>query len=187
MKILFLSSIIYLVFLSCTPSKQSINKQQLLLNQFTEIEKIVSHKQYRIEITEVLPLNTKNTTAVLNNLSTLGSANINAAKIDVNKQGYYIGFEDDKSKAELPFFGERRIINNYNSNNGGITFNSLHEDYKVFKNEKKHSLKINYKVNNQSESYSIFISILPSKKATITVNSSHTTSISYGGYLLVKQ
>lgn len=180
MKVLVFIGISLWLFLSCNPSKQ-LAKKKIQQEQLIAIENSIDTKQYAIEITAVYPFITNATAQVLNGLLLQGAGGHSAGRIDVNKQGYFIKITDDKSKADLPFFGERRITKAYGNDTGGIIFDDHYRNYTVLKNDKNKSLVINYEINDATESYGVYITVFASKKVSITINSSHTANISYEG------
>lgn len=183
MKLLFVISIGILLLSGCNATNQ-LAKKELLSKQFSEVETLINTKQYAVEITKVFPFNTSGTAEVLNSILLPSGGGASAGSIDVNKQGYFIKIIDEKSKSDLPFFGERRISKGYGSDTGGIIFDDNYRNYSVLKNKKKKSLIINYEINDATESYGVFITVFASKKVSITINSSHTANISYAGELI---
>ncbi len=181
MRLLFLIFVSFSLLVGCK-SSNSVAKQELILKQFSELETLINNKNYTIEITAVFPFNTNGTTQVLNSILLQTGGN-NANRIDVNKEGYYIKVINDSTKADLPFFGERRIVSNYGGNDSGILFDASLKNYSLNKNLKKKTLNINFDVSNNTESYAVYITAYPNKIVNITINSSHTANISYLGIL----
>jgi hypothetical protein len=95
----------------------------------------------------------------------------------------YLQIKDSIVKAFLPFYGERRQGSAYRSDKMGIEFEGVPQDFKT-NIGKKNSYEIRFKIkdkNYSSESYMVYVQVFPSLSSSISVNSSHRSSISFRG------
>ncbi|MCK8520065.1 DUF4251 domain-containing protein [Aquimarina sp. D1M17] len=106
--------------------------------------------------------------STLNNISLIGNPN-------------YIKMKGDSLSVYLPYFGERQLAAEYNSNRGGIEFNGVPTRVKLTKNEKKQSYMYTFFLNEGREANRMVITLFPNLVANVSVTSSHRTPITYRG------
>lgn len=86
----------------------------------------------------------------------------------------------DSVIAHLPFFG-RSYSGGYSNTDGGMRFSGIKEDVKLEINDKKPSLTLSFKVKNSTGTYQCFLEVTSLNTASLSINSSSRSSISYNG------
>ncbi|APY07089.1 hypothetical protein BWZ20_01675 [Winogradskyella sp. J14-2] len=174
----FITLFIVLVVLSCKSSKTENERSQDL----SALETKIRSKNFKIDITTVLPFNTNATTQVLNNL-TRYTGNT-ADRIFVN--GYFIDFKNDSIIGYLPFYGEQRLSSNRYNSDLGIEFSGMPQEFSLDKHKRKDAYVMQFTINDNrdtTETYKVFITFFPSNTADVNIVSSHRNSINYRGQL----
>lgn len=89
----------------------------------------------------------------------------------------YIKFENEKSEAQLPYFGNYRL----SSGGGAIIFNDSIEKFRYSENIKKSRINLSFDIKNTTEQFNVQLSVGPSAWATVIIKSINRPSISYYG------
>ena len=114
----------------------------------------------------------------------LGPGN-SASWIDITSNSNYLNIKNDSISAFLPFYGEQHFGGGYsNGNHEGIEFNNAPKDYKVTENDSKHSVTIQFAIDDQYRSiehYNVFITLFPNNRSDIQILSSNRSSMGYTG------
>lgn len=84
------------------------------------------------------------------------------------------------AKADLPYFGVAQNVP-YGGSDGGINFEGEMQDYQVNFDDKKNKATIRFKAKNNSESFSVILTIYSSDSASLSINSNNRNSINYDG------
>ena len=163
-------------------STNTLIKQQEAVKQLESLETVLHSKQFTVSVVNVLPSNTYATQQVLNTLL-LQTAGDSSSSIDVQSEGYFLTVKDNIAIGDLPFFGERRVANAYTNAKGGIMFNNVVHNFKMVKNARKKLFTISFDVDKNTQNYSVYMLVYANKQVNLTVNTSHTTTISYTGKL----
>jgi len=161
-------------------STNAIDMDKLTSKQFDTVKSILKNKKYAIDITAVYPFNSAATTRVLNAL--LIPSGDNSDRIDVAGDRFFLKVIENKSIADLPFYGERRIGGDYGGNSSiGIAFDTEMKDYTIKENLRKKIFNIDFNVHNSIESYNINMTVSHNRSVSININSLHSNTISYSG------
>ncbi|MBJ2174697.1 DUF4251 domain-containing protein [Aureibaculum sp. A20] len=87
--------------------------------------------------------------------------------------------EDDKAYANFPFIGNMNRGTLKGSNN--IEFNTSETDFDIEYNDKRRKIFVKFEAKDKNESYTIYITILGTGKATVQISSSSRGIMSYEG------
>ena len=166
--------VLVLLGVSCGTSKQVYTT-----NQLDALHELVESNKIEIEADWAYPLPSN----ALNSLSNGGLFPVGSTANQVNLIGNrnYLRINGDSIKAQLPYYGERRIGGSFNSTDTGILLDGLVEDFETKYNEKKKRYEIRFSASKETENYQIAINIFPSKQIYLNVNSSQSTNIAYSG------
>uniref|UniRef100_UPI00404A5D9F DUF4251 domain-containing protein n=1 Tax=Gelidibacter sp. TaxID=2018083 RepID=UPI00404A5D9F len=177
-KIAFIIGVTLLI--SCSSTKTYTEQEQ---QAYQRLKDLVQTKQLKIQSNFARPMATTAFTQVANS-GIFGPGN-SATNIDIASNSNLLKIQGDSITGYFPFFGEQRFGGSYPSgNNQGIDFRGIPKDYKVTHNDVKHSVMINFKIDDQhrtNEHYNVFITVFPNKRSTIQINSTNRTSIEYSG------
>lgn len=147
------------------------------LAEIETLKEVVANKNYVFIANSATPIAFANTIGI-GSLLPPGS---NIANISLSNIDNFLKISNDSIKMDLPFYGERHIVNGYGENNG-LAFIGKTEETKSIFNSKKNSYSIRYQLKSKNESFQLSLILFTSKKATLTVNSSSRSTISYDGY-----
>ena len=147
------------------------------------LHKLISDKSYEINADWAFPLMTQGLTSLAN--AGLFMPGSNAARIDLIGNSNFLKVIGDSVSVSLPYFGERRMGGGYGTNDNGINFNGIPDTYSIKWDEKKNRYQIKMEVKQKTETLQFIISVFPSLKADVNVNSTHRTSIGYSGDIKV--
>lgn len=164
-----------IIFSSCSSSKNV----PLTPEQKIKLDQLVEDKNFEINSNWAYPLPSTALNSVAN--SGLLAPGNTANRINLIGNTNFLIIKGDSIKAQLPYYGERRIVTNYNSNNVGIALNGLLKEWKAEFHEQKKLYSLRFQANQGTENYDIRITIFPNKKTDINVNSTHRNNISYSG------
>lgn len=148
-------------------------------NKIQLLNKTVEEAQYEITSNWAFPLMTQGLNSVAN--AGLFMPGSNASRIDLIGNTNYLRVIGDSVSVSLPYFGERRMGGGYVNNDNGITYDGIPDRYEVQWDEKKNRYHIEIQVKQKTETLQFNITLFPSLKADINVNSTHRTSIGYSG------
>jgi hypothetical protein len=104
-----------------------------------------------------------------------------ASRIDIAGTGGYFRLVGNSVKANLPFFGERRMGGGYNQNQTGIEFDGIAQDLSISDMKKGDGKTIRFNIKEKTESYQVIAQLYPGGTARLTVSSSHRTNMWYQG------
>ncbi|MBZ9779370.1 DUF4251 domain-containing protein [Psychroflexus sp. CAK8W] len=142
------------------------------------LEQLLQDKYFEFDLRFARPLPTNSLTQLAN--AGLFRPGDNASQINLQGSSAVFKFEGDTVTANLPFFGERQFGGGYNSNTG-IEFKGIPKDLKITKYDKKDHYQVNFNIREDSESYQVNLTIYPSLKGTININSSQRFPMRYEG------
>lgn len=142
------------------------------------LEQLLQDKYFEFDLRFARPLPTNSLTQLAN--AGLFRPGDNASQINLQGSSAVFKFEGDTVTANLPFFGERQFGGGYNSNTG-IEFKGIPKDLKITKYDKKNHYQVNFNIREDSESYQVNLTIYPSLKGTININSSQRFPMRYEG------
>ena len=161
-------------------SQKSFTEQET--QAYKNLQNLVASRSFEIVSTSATPIASVAFSRVANS-RILGLGN-NASNIDITTNANKLTVKGDSIRSYLPYFGEQHFGGGYAGNHSGIEFNDVPKDYQVFHNDKKHTVDITFKINDQyrnSDHYSIMITLYPNYRSDIRVQSTTRTSINYGG------
>lgn len=173
--------IILLVFItSCSGTKEFTDQDN---QAYEALKTLVAAKNLHIDSNKASALGSVAFSQVANT-GILGPGN-SATWIDITTNSNYLNIKGDTISAFLPFFGEQHFGGGYpGSNHEGIEFNSSPEEYQVTENDAKHSINIQFKIDDQyrtSEHYKVYITLFPNHRSDIQFSSSNRSSMGFTG------
>ncbi|MCL6273336.1 DUF4251 domain-containing protein [Muricauda sp. 2012CJ35-5] len=178
MKTIFKSSlaVCVLLFMACG----STNKVAVV----DEVEKqaldnLVASGNIEMKIQWAMPSLT-NSMASIANSGLLAPGN-SANRIDLTGSNAYLKVEGDNVSAYLPYYGERQMVTGYGNTDNAIQFDGVPKKFEIKEDAKSQGYQINFDINNDKETYSIFAKVFPGMKSSININGTHRQAISYGG------
>ena len=152
---------------------------------YQQLKDVVNSRKFDIHSNFARPLATNSFSQVVNS-GVLGAGNT-ASNIDISGNSNAFRIQGDSISGYFPYFGEIQFGGGYpGSNHQGIEFNDIPKDYSVTENDLKHSVEIKFGIKDKfrsNEHYTVFITVFPSNRSTIQINSSNRTSIEYSGTL----
>ena len=151
------------------------------LAQYEALEEWIESKNFEIESTWANPTVTFAVQSIAN--ASLFPPGSNPGNISLIGNPNYFRVINDSLSIYLPYFGEREIGGAYNSQNQGIVFDGIPEQFEITKNPDKSEIKILVKCSKNLESYRMRLQIHANKNATINVNSNQRNTISYQGII----
>lgn len=166
-------SILMLFIMACASSPKATPAE---LEAF---ERLISDKSFQINATWAQPMASQGLNSIANaGLLPPGSS---AGRIDITGSGGYLRIVGDSVMADLPYFGERQMGGGYNQQKGGIEFNGVPEDFTIEPTKKGDGKTLRFNIDQNQEGYRVIAQIYPSNHTTITIASTHRTTIWYQG------
>lgn len=169
----FIYTAIVLVLASCGSASQKDATSNPELNE------LINKREYTIESNFAMPLGTTAVNAVLNS-GILGPGST-SNQISLIGNYNFLTIKGDSIKADLPYYGERRMGGGYNSSNTGITIDGLLRDYEVETKKGMYIIRFKAKDTQGNELYNIIVNMSPNMVTNLSVNSSQRTNIQYRG------
>ncbi|QBA64148.1 DUF4251 domain-containing protein [Muriicola soli] len=166
--------IITLVFSCGSVADKSASESSL-----KALNNLVTSRSVEIEADWAFPLMTQGITSVANSGLLLPGSNAN--RIDLMGNSNYLRIKGDSIDVSLPYFGERQIGGRYANSDVGIKVKGEAMEYQVEKEEKKNAYRIKFSLKDEIETLQFYVTLFPSGKASINVNSTHRSSIRYDG------
>lgn len=149
---------------------------------YRNLQDLVASKSFKIVSNSATPRASAAFTRVANsNILGPGSS---ANNIDITTNTNYLTVKGDSILGFLPYYGEQNFGGGYNGNHSGIEFKDVPKEYEVINNDKKHSVDILFKIDDQyrnSDRYDIRITLYPNNRSNIRVQSTSRSSIEYLG------
>ena len=151
-------------------------------DQIENLRTLVSKKYFEINADWASPMATQSLTSVANaGLIPPGST---VTRINITGTASYLRIMGDSVKAQLPYYGERQMGGGiYNQNKTGIQFEGIPRDFSVLSNPKSNGQTMKFTISENGESFDVTAELFPSLSSTITIASSHRTTIWYNGFL----
>jgi hypothetical protein len=153
---------IFVLLISCTGFSQEKTKKQLKEAQKIEkqkqIEALMSSKQFVFTARNASPQGYK--------------------MIDLTTNPNYLEFQPEFIKSEMPFFGRAFSGIGYSSD-AGLNFEGKPEEFSIEKGKKYYQIRVVVKGNN--DTYRLTLSVYFEGGATLYINSTNRSSISYSG------
>ena len=165
-----------LVSVACASSKNQASPEAI-----AALDKMIADQQFEIDANWAQPMASQGLNSIANaGLLPFGST---ASRIDISGSGGYLRMVGDSVKADLPFFGERRMGGYYNQNKTGILFEGIPKDLSFSPNKKDSGKTMRFNISGDTENYQVIAQLYPNGNARLTVSSSHRTNIWYQGNL----
>ena len=179
MKIKIIVSITVLCFVCILASCGSSAKINYTGEDLSALHELVDSKKIEIISDFAYPLGS----TALNSLSNAGLFPPGSTSNQVSLVGNtnFLKIKGDSIKANLPYYGERRIGGGYNTSGTGIILDGLIEDLESKYNEKRQRYEIRFNTSHYTETYQITLHIFPNKKTYLNMNSTHRSTIAYRG------
>ncbi|MBS9463461.1 DUF4251 domain-containing protein [Flagellimonas sp. 389] len=163
------------IFVGCA----SQQKNTATTEEIEKLDKLIAEMAFEIKARWARPLVSNSLNSIANaGLLPLGST---ANQIDLIGTSSHFRIIGDSVTANLPYFGERQMGAAYNSANGGIQFSGMPRNLKIVKQENGKGYKLDFQINNNTETYDVNVNIHPNLQSRININSSHRNVISYSG------
>lgn len=155
--ITFFLSFSVLIGFAQEKTKKQIKEEQNAIKQ-KATEALVDSKEYEFQADMAYPQGTRN--------------------IDMTTNSNFLRFQKDTIHSEMPFFGRAYSGVGYGGG-GGLDFKGAIRDYSVKKGKKNYTIKAN--VSDNTDSYTITLTVYFSGNADLSINSSNRSPISYRG------
>lgn len=156
----------------------------LTASEWAELDKLVEDRNFSMEArwAEPTPDNS------LNQMASAGLLPPGSSPSRINLEGNanYFRMKGDSVEVQLPFWGERQVIQAYGGAEG-ITYRGPAEDLEVVKNESQSRYDVNFTLPNKSERLQCNLKIFKGYRALLTVNSTQRNSIRYEGTIIPNQ
>lgn len=142
-------------------TKEQIKEEKKTVKQ-KEIDALVDSRQYEFKAIRAYPISGKS--------------------IDMTTNPNFFRFQKDTIHSEMPFFGQGYNTTGYGaSNNVGLSFKGEIKNYSLKKEKKSYIIKAD--VKDDSNSYSIVLTVYFEGEANLSITSSHRSQISYRGQI----
>lgn len=171
MKKIISLGLLLLITISCSSIKNSVTESDI-----ANLKNVVFQKRFTIISQNATPL------ALNSNLGFLLPPGSNSGLINLANINNHFKMVNDSVSIDLPYYGERQIVSAYNTNNTGFEIDTKFNEVKTTFDGKKNASNLTFWVKTKDESLRILITLFANKSATITINSTHRTTISYRGY-----
>ena len=167
---------ITLASIGCDSTKNIMNQEDLEL-----VNTIIENDTFTIESEWAYPQNaaTVRINTILNPNGTGGGINL----IGIGNHFKKIG---DSLSVYLPYYGVRQSGGGYNSSDVEIKLEGKPNKTEYLFNKKKGMHQYKFVVNHKAENLQIYVQIFPKLSTIIRINSSHRTSISYRGKVIME-
>lgn len=144
-----------------------------------ELDKLISNRSFEIISDRAMPM----ATASMNSISNAGllPPGSSAGQISLIGNANYVKVINDSVAVYLPYFGERQMGGGYDRDGAGIEFNGIPEEMNIVKDSVKQRYDIRLKIKDDSEVFTIAVTLFPNLSSMINVNSSQRFPIRYSG------
>jgi len=103
-------------------------------------------------------------------------------QIDLTTNPNYLRVDQDHLVADLPYFGVIQVGSL--SGEGGVKFDGKPLSYDVNRNDDKHKITINFKIQEKGESYNCTLNVSSESNAALSISFVKRDRISYYGELM---
>ena len=163
MKTLVLSFFLFfsmLISFGQEKTKQQIKEEQKLAKQ-KKVEVLVDSKEFEFEGQMAYPQGGRS--------------------IDLTTNQNYLRFKNDSIYSEMPYFGRAYSGVAYSTGGGGLSFKGPVQKFSITKNKKDFTVKA--EVRDNSDYYSVVLTVYFDGGASLSINSNNRNSISYRGHI----
>ncbi len=161
-------------FISCATKKNSVSPQEL-----DTLHALIKSKKINIVSHRALPIMSNAMQQVLNT-QILGPGN-SGSSIDIMSTVNYVKIAGDSISISLPFFGELHSSTATNSNDHSISFEGKLTEFSSTYNDQKKNYKLLIHFKMKRERFKMYITIFPNHTTSISILTSHRSSIGYRG------
>jgi len=141
-------------------TKQQIKEEQKLAKQ-KKVEALIDSKEYEFVGTMAYPMRGRS--------------------IDLTTNSNFLRVKNDSIHSEMPYFGRAYAGVAYGGGSGGLDFKGVAKKYSVTKGKKNYVIKT--EVRDNSDNYSIILTVYFDGGASLTISSNNRDSINYRGNL----
>ncbi|RAV30665.1 DUF4251 domain-containing protein [Sinomicrobium soli] len=141
------------------------------------LDSLIRSREFRVESDWANPMVT---TAMMRLGNILGPQN-NIQRVNLIGNSNYLEIRGDSVKAELPYFGERRMGGGYDPDGNGIKFDQKASGMNIKYVDSKKLYRITFEARQRSESYNITLEIFANRKTNMIVNSTQRAPIGFEG------
>jgi hypothetical protein len=138
-------------------TKQQLKEEKKIAKQ-KQVQSLIDSKEYEFVAVTAYPQGTRS--------------------IDMVSNPNYLRIKNDSVFSEMPYFGRAYAGVGYGGS-GGLDFKGPVQDFSITKNKKDYTIKA--KVKDNSDSYTIILTVFFEGNASLTINSVHRNSINYRG------
>jgi hypothetical protein len=138
-------------------TKQQLKEEKKIAKQ-KQVQSLIDSKEYEFVAVTAYPQGTRS--------------------IDMVSNPNYLRIKNDSVFSEMPYFGRAFAGVGYGGS-GGLDFKGPVQDFSITKNKKDYTIKA--KVKDNSDSYTIILTVFFEGNASLTINSVHRNSINYRG------
>lgn len=103
----------------------------------------------------------------------------NGRRINIIAEGNKMTMNDQKSTADLPFFGESYGGAPYGG--GGIKFDGEISDFEIKYKDKKNKLTITFQIRHEAENFDVILNVYSSGNSSLQIQSTYRSNMSYDG------
>ncbi|MFY0604322.1 MAG: DUF4251 domain-containing protein [Flavobacteriaceae bacterium] len=145
-----------------------------------ELKNNIVEKTFTITSKWASPTNTVQVIANTNLFPAIGSSPNN---INIAGNANFLKVYGDSISGELPYFGHVQIAGAgyLNNDKGGISFEGIPKKYKTEFDTKRNRYKIDFTIVERQEHYRVILFIYSNGTSTMSINSSHRSTIHYRG------
>ncbi|MGB7394833.1 MAG: DUF4251 domain-containing protein [Pricia sp.] len=171
----FLVCFCLLVILSCGGTSKTVGED----NGNERLEEFISEKSFEIISDRAFPMATNALNSIANaGLLPPGST---AGQITLIGNSNYLRVIGDSVSVYLPYYGERQMGGGYNNDGPGIQFEGVPTEMEITKNNDKKRYDIRFQMKDDSELFTVNVSLFPNLSSVININSSQRFPIRYSG------
>lgn len=150
--------------------------------EMAALDRVISDGTFKIVAQWAQPMASRGLNSIANaGLLPRGSS---AGRIDIAGSGGYFKMDGDRTEADLPYFGERHMGGGYEPDKAGIRFKGTPKDYSLGPIQKGDGYTMRFSINEGQETFQVLAQIYATGHATVSVASTHRTTIWYQGRLL---
>ncbi|MBT8320101.1 MAG: DUF4251 domain-containing protein [Eudoraea sp.] len=169
---LWIAGIIWLLG-SCSGSKTVVSEETI-----KELKQQADSRSIKVKAEWAIPLTTNALASVYTSGLLPPGSNVSRINLIATPNSFEI--RGDSIYADLPYYGERRIVTGYPGDNG-ISFKAPMENYKSEYVNKERSYRITFDVSDETERYDVTVKLFPRQQAVLLFYSSHRNPIRYEG------
>lgn len=102
-------------------------------------------------------------------------------RVNLNSNSNFLRIKKDSAEIYLPYFGTLSSAAAAKTNDGGIEFAGIMDDYEMNVNDKKQEISISFTARTSNDSFQYRMTIFKSGNTLINMNSNYRSVIKYDG------